>query len=100
MAERQQLLYLWLLNSAPDSNIAGLAFYDGTDGQGPQLPDKGDDPPYANGVEAIQDGWMLMQSPPPVAPTPDQLHNNAYLEYEFVFERRVQVHVTFADDTS
>ncbi len=48
-------------------------------------------PPYANGVAALRDGWMLLQSSQLTAPTPGNEHLNDYLDYEFVFERRVDV---------
>ena len=86
MSERQQVLYLWGNGSALDSGVVAWAFHDGTDGAGPSLPDG--DPPYADGVAALRDGWMLLQSSQLIAPPPGREHLNAYLEYEFVFERR------------
>jgi hypothetical protein len=87
--ERQQILYLWAAGSALDSPTIGWAFHDGTDGQGPQLPDGS--PPYRSGVRALRDGWMLLQSAQLVPPAPGEEHLNAYLEYEFVFERRTSI---------
>lgn len=93
MTERQQVLYLWMEGSSLDEKVVGWAFHDGADGAGPQLPDQ--DPPssspYASGLRALQDGWMLLQSAQLVPPAPGQEHVNSYLEYEFVFERRVDV---------
>ena len=87
MTQRQQVLYLWANGSALDSGTVGWAFHDGTDGHGPAVP--GSNPPYANGVAAMRDGWMLLQSSQLTAPLPGNEHLNDYLEYEFVFERRV-----------
>ena len=87
MTERQQVLYLWLDGSSLDDKVVGWAFHDGTAGSGPELPDA--DPPYANGVGALRDGWMLLQSSQLTAPIPGNEHLNDYLEYEFVFERRI-----------
>jgi len=87
-SKRQQVLYLWANGSGLDSGTIGWAFHDGTDGSGPQPPD--DSPPYPNGVAALRDGWMLLQSSQLVAPQPGEEHVNSYLEYEFVFERRVR----------
>ena len=86
MAERQQVLYLWTTGSALDSFTAGWAFHDGTEGAGPGLPDG--DPPYGTGVDALRDGWMLLQSSQLIPPPADMEHVNSYLDYEFVFERR------------
>jgi hypothetical protein len=89
--ERQQVLYVWAAGSALDSPVVGWAFHDGTDGDGPQLPDRS--PPYRTGVAALRDGWMLLQSAQLVPPTPGEEHLNTYLEYEFVFERRIAIGV-------
>ena len=83
---RQQILYLWLAGSSLDDAAIGWAFHDGADGEGPPLPDT--EPPYATGVHALRDGWMLLQSSPLVSPAPGEPHTNSFFEYEFVFERR------------
>jgi hypothetical protein len=87
MGERQQVLYLWANGSGLDSGTVAWAFHDGTAGSGPTIPDA--KPPYANGVGALCDGWMLLQSSQLNAPLPGNEHINDYLEYEFVFERRI-----------
>ena len=86
---RQQVLYLWASGSSLDSSTVGWAFHDGTDGAGPALPDG--PLPYSSGVAALRDGWMLLQSAQLIAPVPGTEHLNAYLDYEFVFERRIEV---------
>ena len=73
MSQRQQVLYLWASGSALDSPAVGWAFHDGTDGTGPGLPEPArGEVPYATGVDALRDGWMLLQSAqlirPPRAP--------------------------------
>ena len=87
MSQRQQVLYLWAQGSALDSPTTGWAFHDGTDGAGPCPPDT--TPPYADGVAALRDGWMLIQSSQLIPPAPGAEHLNSYLEHEFVFERRI-----------
>ncbi len=87
--ERQQVLYLWGNGSSLDSGVIGWAFHDGTDGTGPGVPDAS--PPYATGVDALRDGWMLLQSAQLIPPQPGEEHLNTYLEYEFVFERRARI---------
>jgi len=84
---RQQILYLWANGSSLDSGTVGWAFHDGTNGSGPALPTA--QPPYPTGVAAMRDGWMLLQSAQLVPPTPGEEYVNNYLEYEFVFERRI-----------
>ena len=59
---RQQVLYLWLAEGALDTGTIAWAFHDGTKGKGPGLPDC--EPPFANGVAALEDGWFLLQFNP------------------------------------
>ena len=87
--QRQQILHLWADGSSLDSGVVAWAFHDGTDGSGPALPDAS--PPYATGVDALRDGWMLLQSSQLIPPLPTHEHLNSYLEYEFVFERRFTI---------
>ena len=98
MTVRQQVLYLWMHGSSLDEAVVGWAFHDGTQGAGPPLPQPDADgaPPYANGVNALEDGWMLLQSAQLLPPALGQEHINAYLEYEFVFERRIDVETAAA----
>jgi hypothetical protein len=89
MKTRQQVLYLWLAEGTLETSPVGWAFHDGTAGQGPALPPN--EPPYATGVAALEDGWMLLQSPAPYALEPGQEHGTSYLANEFIFERRIDL---------
>ena len=86
MTEKQQVLYLWLAESALDTAVIGWAFYDGTSGDSPTIPLE--DPPYKIGTDALKDGWFLIQSPVLPMSLPGSEHNISYLPNEFVFERR------------
>ena len=88
MTLRQQVLTLWLAEGALDTPVVGWALHDGSGGRGPGLPEG--DPPYPNGVAALEDGWLLLQAPAAAPPRPpgDELGTGP-LPYEFVFERRV-----------
>ena len=88
-AVRQQVLYLWLDTSSLDGRALGWAFHDGTRGQGPALPSE--EPPYASGVAAMEDGWCLMQSSQLIPPYPGVEHTTSILQHEFVFERRIDI---------
>lgn len=81
---RQQVLLLWLANSSLDSNVLGWSFYDGTAGSGPQ-PDH--DPPYPTGVDALVDGWRLLQMSPLFPAFPGFERDTSFLKHEFLFER-------------
>ncbi len=84
-AVRQQVLQLWLASGALDTNVTAWAFHDGTDGQGPALPDAS--PPYRTGVEALRDGWCLI-AVPGMVPTGEE---TSELASGFTFERRVEL---------
>ena len=87
--KRQQILYLWLAEGALDTSTIGWAFFDGASGKGDALPAV--EPPYRNGVAALEDGWFMLQSPAPYALQPGAEHGTSYLPNEFVFERTVEV---------
>ena len=89
MAQRQQILYLWLAEGALDTETVGWAFHDGTAGSGPGLPEG--DPPYPTGQAALEDGWFLLQSPAPAPLPPGAEREVTYLANEFIFERRVDI---------
>ena len=88
MVERQQVLQLWASGSSLDSGTVAWAFHDSTDGTGPVLPDG--TPPYASAVDALRDGWMLLQISQLIPSHPGDEHRNSYLEHEFVLERRIE----------
>lgn len=87
--KRQQIMYLWLAEGALDTAVIAWAFYDGADGNGPALPKN--DPPYNTGLDAIKDGWFMLQSPSPYVIHPGSEHGTSYLPNEFVFEKTVEV---------
>jgi len=92
MSERQQILYLWAAGSGLDSPTVAWAFHDGADGAATALPERDEgSPPYVTGVDALRDGWMLLQSAQLVPTVPGEEHRNSYLQYEFVFERRATI---------
>jgi hypothetical protein len=86
---RQQLLILYLGTSALDSNVIGWTRYDGTGRSRPTMGDS-DQPPYPTGVEALIDGWRLIQASQLQAHLPGHEYDVAYLPYEFIFERLVE----------
>ena len=86
---RQQVLYLWLGEGDLTTPVVAWAFHDGTAGKGPSLPTG--EPPYATGLAALEDGWFLLQSPPPIDIKLGSGYETGPLPNEFVFERRVDV---------
>ena len=91
-AVRQQVLILYLSSSALDAPVIGWARHDGADLDDPDRapePGDGDEPPYARGIDALRDGWRLIQASPLVAHVPGSEFATGYLKYEFLFEKLV-----------
>ncbi len=86
MNKRQQVLVLYLKNSALDSQVLGWANYDGTGNSSPYAGDSSE-PPYAKSVDALKDGWRLFQASPLAAHVPGTELTTSYLKFEFLFEK-------------
>lgn len=85
-SEKQLILYLYSKSTNLRSPLGGWALYDPTAPDEPVLPSQ--DAPYASVLDAVNDGWRIVQFPRP------ELYNftdvdNAYLTYEFVLEKLV-----------
>lgn len=87
---RQQVLVLQLASSGLDSGVLGWSRYDGTGKSHPTMGDS-DEPPYETGVEALQDGWRLLQASQLLPPVRGHEHDTSYLPNEFWFTRLVRV---------
>ncbi|MDP0400080.1 hypothetical protein [Tsukamurella strandjordii] len=87
---RQQVMVLQLATSALDSPVLGWSRYDGTGRSRPTMGD-GDEPPYATGVDALVDGWRLLQASQLIPPARGFEHDTSYLPYEFWLTRLVAV---------
>lgn len=83
---RQKVLILYLASSALDTPVVAWSIYDGTGKTRPMAADS-DEPPYENGVEAMKDGWRLIQLSQLVPPYPGEEHTVSYQRYECVFEK-------------
>lgn len=87
---RQQVLVLYLANSALDSAVVGWSIYDGT---GRTTPVTGDEntPPYQTGLDALKDGWRVFQFPQLIPPFPNYEYTTSFLKHEFIFERMEEI---------
>lgn len=90
MSLRQQVLVLHLANPSLASPVVAWARYDGT-GAETGTPGDQDEPPYATGLAALQDGWRLLQMPQLAPPAPGMEHVTSHLKYGFLFEKLVDV---------
>jgi hypothetical protein len=84
--QRQKVMILYLGNSALDSRVKGWTFYDGT---GKTRPTTGDsaEPPYETGLDALLDGWRVIQLPQLIPPYPNMEYTTSFQQYECVFEK-------------
>lgn len=88
MNQTQQIMLLYLSNSALDSRVIGWSFYDGTGDTRPMAGDQ-DQPPFATGLDALKSGWRLIQTNALQPHAPGTEFRLGYLKYEFMFERLV-----------
>ena len=50
-----------------------------------------DTPPYKTGLDALLDGWRLIQASPLVSHIPGNEFRTDYLKYEFFFEKIIDL---------
>jgi hypothetical protein len=87
---RQKVLVLYLGNSALDSRVKGWTMYDGTGKENPTTGDS-DTPPYTTGVDALRDGWRVIQFPQLIPPYPNMEYTTSFQMYEFIFEKLEEI---------
>jgi hypothetical protein len=88
--QRQKVLVLYLANSALDAPVIAWAVYDGTGETRPMAGDN-DEAPYSTGVDALKDGWRLIQAAQILPHPRGDEFDLSYLKYEFFFEQLVEV---------
>ena len=81
---RQMVLYLYSKSTSMRSAIAGWTLYDPAVPYGPTLPSQ--DTPYDSVIEAVNDGWRIVQFPRAELYQFSDV-DNAYLGYEFILEK-------------
>ncbi len=87
---RQQVLALYLSTSALDSQVLGWAIYDGT-GKDRFTTGDNSEPPYETGLEALLDGWRLIQHPSLIPPYPGEEYSTSFMKYGFIFEKLEEI---------
>ena len=87
---RQKVLVLYLGNSALDSTVKGWTLYDGT-GRDHYTTGDSDVPPYRTGLDALRDGWRVIQFAQLIPPYPNMEYTTSFQMYEFIFEKLEEV---------
>ena len=86
MKQRQDILVLYLHNSSLSSPVKAWARYSGSD-QTNHTTGNGEVAPYKTGIEALRDGWRVLQFPQLTPPYPGEENSTSYLKHEFIFEQ-------------
>lgn len=87
---RQQLLFLSVANPNPTSGVVAWSQFDGT-GRAHAMAGDSDTPPYETVLDAMRDGWRVLQVPQLLAAATGQEHQTAFLKFEYVLEKLVEV---------
>jgi hypothetical protein len=87
---RQQLLFLCLATPNPASPVVAWSLFDGT-GRTAAMAGDADQPPYESLLGAMKDGWRVIQVPQLVAPAPGREHETAFLRFEYVLEKLIDL---------
>ncbi len=87
---RQQVLVLYMASSALDDRVVGWSNYDGTGATHPTMGDS-DEPPYKTGLDALLDGWRMIQAAQLLPPATGQEYDVSFLKHEFFFEKLVDI---------
>ncbi|MCE9589856.1 MAG: hypothetical protein K8S99_04965 [Planctomycetes bacterium] len=90
MALRQQILILYLSTSDLASNVCAWSIYDGT-GKETHTSGDSDKPPYGSVLEAMKDGWRVIQLPQQFPAYPGMEYTTSFLKFEFALEKLVEV---------
>ena len=85
-SQTQLILYLYSKSTNLRSPLGGWALYDATAPDEPLLPSQ--DAPYTSVLDAVRDGWRIVQFPRPELYSFTDV-DNAYLTYEFILEKLV-----------
>ena len=87
---RQKLLVLYLHTSDLNSTVVAWSIYDGT-GKEKHTTGDSDKPPYNSVVEAMRDGWRMIQFPQQFPAYPGMEYTTAYLRFEYILEKLEEV---------
>ncbi|WOO43353.1 hypothetical protein [Rubellicoccus peritrichatus] len=84
--QRQKLMLLYLGNASLESHTIAWSIYDGT-GEYEYEAKGTPEPPYASVLEAMRDGWRVIQLPVLQAPEKGREYETNYLKYEVALEK-------------
>jgi len=83
-------LILWLHTPDLNSAVGAWAIYDGTGRESHTTADN-EEPPYHSVVDAMKDGWRVMQLPQQFPAYPGMEYNTSYLKFEYILEKMEEI---------
>jgi hypothetical protein len=90
---RQKLLVLYTGNSTPASPVVAWSLWDGTGKPGAApAPEANPQPPYQTVIDAMKDGWRVINFPPLQPPMVGREYEVDYFKFEFVLEKLEAAH--------
>ena len=85
---RQKLLVLYLRTPELHSGVVAWSEFDGTASDGHRHSSgDGAEPPYESVVDAMRDGWRVIQFPQQYPAYPGTEYQTSYLKYEYILEK-------------
>ena len=82
---RQRLMYMQLASPNPTSECVACTIFEPVKGFRPEIESGEVDVPYSNVIDALADGWKVIQLPDPRAAFDD--HDLDVIGYEFVLQK-------------
>ncbi|MEE2657120.1 MAG: hypothetical protein VX733_01370 [Candidatus Latescibacterota bacterium] len=89
-APRQDLLILYAHSPDLHSRVVSWSRYDGA-GESKHTSGDSDEPPYDSVVEAMRDGWRVIQFPQQYPAFPGMEYRTSYLRYEYILEQLKEI---------
>ena len=83
---RQKLLVLWLQTPDLRSPVGAWSIFDGT-GKETHTTADSHHPPYDSVLDAMKDGWRVIQFPQQFPAFPGMEYNTSYLKFEYILEQ-------------
>ena len=83
---RQKLLILYLHSPDLKSKVVAWSAYDGTV-RAQSTSGDSEEPPYSSVVDAMEDGWRVVQFPQQFPAYPGSEYTTSYLKFEYILEK-------------
>ena len=82
----QKLLVLYAHSPELNSKVVAWSVFDGTTDEQPSTASE-TDPPYGSVVDAMRDGWRVIQFPQQFPAYPGMEYTTSFLKFEYILEK-------------